>query len=96
MVCRFKKEYHAEVVAYVIMPNHLHVILHFYKEGFDMNAIIANGKRFIAYEIINRLEEKGNIELLHHLKSLVTERERKKGQLHKVFKDSFDAKAIIT
>ena len=91
-----KNDYHAEVVAYAIMPNHLHVILHFYREGFNLNAIIANGKRFMAYEIINRLEEKRNTELLHGLKSLVTERERKKGQLHKVFKDSFDAKAIIT
>ena len=91
-----KNEYNADVVSYVIMPNHLHVILHFHNEGFNLNTIIANGKRFIAYEIINRLEEKGNTELLHHLESLVTQRERKKGQLHKVFKDSFDAKAIIT
>ena len=91
-----KKEYNANVVLYVIMPNHLHVILHFHNEGFNLNTIIANGKRFIAYEIINRLEKKGNTELLHRLKSLVTEREKKKGQLHKVFKDSFDAKAIIT
>lgn len=34
--------------------------------------------------------------MLHHLESLVTERERKKGQLHKVFKDSFNEKANIT
>ena len=91
-----KKEYHADVISYVIMPNHLHVILHFHNEGFNLNTIIANGKRFIAYEIINRLEQTGNVELLHRLENLVTERERKKGQLHKVFKDSFDAKAIIT
>lgn len=91
-----KNEYYADVVSYVIMPNHLHAILHFHNEGFNLNTIIANGKRFIAYEMINRLEETGNTALLHHLESLVTERERKKGQLHKVFKDSFDAKAIIT
>jgi putative transposase len=50
-----KNEYNADVVAYVIMPNHLHVILHFHSEGFYLNKIIANGKRFIAYEIVNRL-----------------------------------------
>ena len=50
----------------------------------------------MAYEIIKRLKEKGNIEMLLHLQNLVTEREKKKGQLHKVFKESFDAKAIIT
>jgi len=91
-----KVNHHADVVAYVIMPNHLHIILHFHKEGFDLNKIIANGKRFIAYEIISRLEEKENNILLRRLESLVTEKERKKGQLHKVFKASFDAKAIIT
>ena len=95
MVYCLKNEYYADVVSYVIMPNHLHAILHFHNEGFNLNTIIANGKRFIAYEMIYRLEEKGNKAVLHHLKSLVTERERKKGQLHKVFKDFFDAKAII-
>ena len=91
-----KRAYNAEIVAYVIMPNHLHVILHFHVENFNLNTIVANGKRFIAYEIINRLEQTGNTELLNRLEKMVTERERKKGQLHKVFKSSFDAKAIIT
>ena len=50
----------------------------------------------MAYEIINRLEIEKNTELLNRLESLLTARERKKGQLHKVFKDSFDAKAIFS
>ena len=84
------------IIAYVIMPNHIHFIIYFPKAGFNLNTIIGNAKRFMAYEIINRLKEKGNVELLHRLENLVTERERKKGQLHKIFKDTFDAKAIIT
>src|SRR5204863_747552 len=44
--------------------------------------------------IIKRLEEMRNQELLDFLASEVTEREKKKGQLHKVFTDSFDAKEI--
>lgn len=48
----------------------------------------------MAYEIIKRLEQQRNTELLTHLQSAVTDKERKKGQLHKVFKESFDAKAI--
>ena len=91
-----KQKYNADVVAYVIMPNHLHVILHFQHLEFNLNTIISNGKRFMAYEIINRLDNAGNISLLEQLKLLLTDREMKKGQLHKVFKDSFDAKAIIT
>lgn len=50
----------------------------------------------MAYEIINRLQSAGNTTMLENLGSLVTAREKKKGQLHKVFKDSLDAKAIIT
>ena len=49
-----KKENDANVVAYVIMPNHLHAIVHFPEQSFNLNTIIANGKRFMAYEIINR------------------------------------------
>jgi putative transposase len=91
-----KEQYNADIVTYVIMPNHLHIILHFYKEDFNLNTIIANGKRFIAYEIINRLQKAGDIQLLNHLKNLVTVREQRKGQLHKVFTNSFDAKAIYS
>ena len=91
-----KDEFNADIIAYVIMPNHLHIIAHFKNESFNLNAILGNGKRFMAYEIINRLEFEKNTELLNHLESLLTVRERKKGQLHKVFKDSFDAKAIFS
>ena len=91
-----KNNYNADVVSYVIMPNHLHVILHFHDDKFDLNTIVANGKRFMAYEMINRLKSMGNTELLHRLEKMLTSREIKKGQLHKVFKNSFDAKAVIT
>ena len=43
-----KEKYGAEIIAYVIMPNHLHIIMHFESDGFDLNKIIANGKRFMA------------------------------------------------
>ena len=90
------KEEKTDTVAYVIMPNHLHCILHFPEVNFDLNKIIGNAKRFMAYEIIERLKEKNETNLLNLLSASVTEREKKKGQLHKVFKDSFDAKAIFS
>jgi putative transposase len=76
-----KDEFNADIIAYVIMPNHLHVIVHFKNERFNLNTIVGNGKRFMAYEIINRLEFEKNSALLNHLESLLTVRERKKGQL---------------
>ena len=91
-----KKENGADVVAYVIMPNHVHAIVYFPERSFNLNTILANGKRFMAYDIVNRLEATENRELLFHLESLVTPREKKKGQIHKVFKDSFDAKPVFS
>ncbi len=85
-----------EIVAFVIMPNHLHCILYFPEPDFNLNIIISNGKRFMAYEIINRLENEKQAELLSQLSNAVSANERKKGQLHRVFENSFDAKAIFS
>jgi putative transposase len=81
-------------VAYVIMPNHLHTILYFPKAGFNLNKIIGNAKRIMAYEIIKRLEESDEQAILNCLSREVSIREKDKGQKHKVFTDSFDAKGI--
>src|SRR5258705_13993575 len=83
--------------AFVIMPNHLHVILYFPEAGFNLNKIISNAKRFMpacrtgrAYEIIKRLQQTQRQDILNYLAAEVSGREKKKGQLHKVFIDSFD------
>ncbi|MEO5892554.1 MAG: hypothetical protein ABIQ31_20070 [Ferruginibacter sp.] len=91
-----KTTYNADVVAYSIMPNHLHIILHFHETGFNLNTIVSNGKRFLAYEIIAQLELSKNTDMLNILEKLVVIREKSKGQVHKVFKESFDAKAIYS
>ena len=44
---------------YVIMPNHMYVLLSFTKTRQRINTIIGNGKRFMAYEIIQRLDTGG-------------------------------------
>jgi REP element-mobilizing transposase RayT len=90
------KRYNIEIIGYVIMPNHVHCILYFPEPGFNLNKILSNGKRFMAYEIISRLKAANNIGTLKILHDALTERERKKKQLHKVFEDSFDAKAIFS
>jgi hypothetical protein len=50
----------------------------------------------MAYEIIKRLEEKKENKLLDLLHGGVKKREAKKGQIHKVFEDSFDAKECLS
>jgi putative transposase len=86
----------AEITSFVIMPNHLHVILFFKDANFNLNNIVANGKRFMSYKIVQRLREQNNLATLKILSDAVSEREKKKGQLHKVFVTSFDAKPIFS
>lgn len=92
----YLKSKNVDVVCYVIMPNHLHCILYFKEHKFDLNKLIGNAKRFMAYEIIKRLERSSNVDLLNQLTVGITDREIKKGQKHKMFEESFDAKAIFS
>lgn len=89
-----QKEKNIKTTAYVVMPNHLHCILFFPETDFSLNKIISNAKRFMAYELIKRLKENHQTEILQQLQLAVTDKEKKKGQLHKVFEESFDAKSI--
>lgn len=80
------------VTGYVIMPNHLHVLIAFVKSDTSINTIVGNGKRFIAYEIVKRLKEKGATEILNRLGEGVSQRDSRRGKLHEVFEPSFDWK----
>ena len=88
-------KYAIDTTAFVIMPNHVHVILHLNNLN-SLNTIISNGKRFIAYEIIKRLKSQNKNDVIMKLNLACSNQEKKKGQLHKVFEPSFDTKAILT
>ena len=62
----------------VIMPNHLHALIAFRNTGQSINTIIGNGKRFIAYEIIKRLEQQGETKLLHQLNLSVEAKDKER------------------
>jgi len=82
------------VNAFVIMPNHLHAIISFSYTEKSMNAIIGNGKRFMAYEIVSRLKSKKLDETLFSLRSMVHKTDKKRGKKHEVFEPSFDWKLL--
>lgn len=82
----------AAIIGYVIMPNHVHLVVHLPPTFKTPNAVVGNAKRFLAYEIIKRLEAQGAELLLQELHGAVKAREAKKGQIHKVFEESFDCK----
>ncbi|HEV7330233.1 MAG TPA: hypothetical protein VGN63_04275 [Flavisolibacter sp.] len=84
------------IIGYVIMPNHLHVLVHLPYTFKTPNAVVGNAKRFLSYEIIKRLEAKGEEPLLQELHAAVKKREAKKGQIHRVFEESFDGKVCYS
>ncbi len=67
------------VKGYVSMPNHLHVIIDFGTSKKNINTIISNGKRFMAYKIIERLKE-----ILLQLSDAVINSDKDKGKIHQV------------
>ncbi|NTS39568.1 hypothetical protein HRG84_01505 [Flavisolibacter sp. BT320] len=85
-----------QALGYVIMPNHVHLLLYFCATGQPLNTVIGNGKRFIGYEIIRRLKAKGADAVLHLLKEGVSPVESKKGKLHQLWQDTFDVKVCRT
>jgi REP element-mobilizing transposase RayT len=85
------------IAGYVIMPNHLHALIAFSNTGgASINSIISNGKRFMAYELVKMLKEKESFTTLDKMKSLVLEKDKAKGQQHRVFEPSFDWKECYT
>lgn len=84
------------IVGYVIMPNHLHFMLN-YNGGYPtLNTIIGNGKRFLAYDFVKRMEKLQLDQLLSILEKSVKVKDRGRGKKHVIWKDAFDAKECRT
>jgi REP element-mobilizing transposase RayT len=74
---------------YVIMPNYIHAIV-FSPAGQSINALLSNGKRFLAYDIVSRLRAQDQRELLDRSKASVRPSDIKRRQEHRVFNTSSD------
>ena len=83
-----KKQNH-RIAGYVIMPNHIHMLIDFATSAKKINTIIGDGKRFMAYEIINRLEKAGETGILQQLEKAVSSKDKINGKKHEVWKESF-------
>ena len=78
------------------MPNHLHVLIDFGKSAKSINTIVSNGKRFMAYTIVERLKEHNRNDILKQLSGAVNPSGKDKGKIHQVFERSFDCKEITS
>ena len=84
------------ITGFVIMPNHLHALIGFSDSGKNINSIIGNGKRFMAYAIVDKLKKQNNEIILDQLSKAVNPSDKKRGKLHELFEPSFDIKECFT
>jgi REP element-mobilizing transposase RayT len=90
------KDHGHYIIGYVIMPNHVHFLAGFHNNGKNLNKMIGESKRFMAYEIVDRLKVRCNKKILFLLSKAVASSRRRKGKLHTVWEDSFDWKTCDT
>lgn len=74
---------------YAIMPNHFHFII-WVPDGGAVNTLLANGKRFMAYGIVERLKLSDPLGYLPRLAAGVRGSDTARGQKHRVFATSTD------
>ena len=70
-----------KINGYVIMPNHVHALISFKATEQSINTIVGNGKRFMAYEIVKRLQAQGEKNLLLTLQNNVEAKRRANNKL---------------
>ena len=84
------------ITGFVIMPNHLHMLLYYSGGEQPLNTVVGNGKRFLAYEIVNRLKAVKQEIVIKKLHRDVGAKDKSRGKKHEVWEDSFDVKECRT
>jgi len=80
-----------KLFVFVIMPNHIHIIVHF-SEEYPRSDVMRDFKKFTARQIYHQFNAEGNNKVLEVLKQ---EGERVK-QEYKVWEDSYDARDVFS
>ena len=84
------------IIGYVIMPHHVHTVIAFSNTSKSINTIVSNGKRFMAYDLVKRLQQQNQVNILSQLQQQLNDTEKKEGKLHHIFETSFDWKECRT
>lgn len=73
------------VLGYVIMPNHVHLLLYYKQTAQSLNTRVGNGKRFIGYDLVKRLTRQNELELLISMKEAVNAKDEERNKKHEVW-----------
>ena len=92
----FYKKNENDVLGYVIMPNHLHLLLYYKKNAQSLNTIVGNGKRFIGYDLVKRLSNLNHVDLLGDMQLAVNAKDRQRNKKHQIWQGTFEAKQCRT
>ncbi len=88
-----EKHYDNRVCGYVIMPNHIHLLLYITSKSPKISTLILNAKRFLAYEIVSLLKgDFKNKEILMYFEDSVYKAESK----YRIFEYRYDSLMIRT
>jgi len=79
-----------------MMPHHVHAIIAFKSTPKSINTIIGNGKRFMAYELVNILHKTTKNLIIAEMQQMVNDTDKKRNKIHEVFEPSFDWKECRT
>ena len=81
-----------QLYAFVIMPNHLHVIIQCHAED-PLAAVVRDLKKHIANRLIRQYRAEGNQSVLDYLASVVA---RPNKQQHQVWEAGYDARDVFS
>jgi putative transposase len=86
-----REQYGNEIHGYVIMPDHLHVLMYITDRAPRLPILIMNAKRFMAYELVTLLERDNRHDILDQFR--ISARTWFHAR-HKVFTDGYDSLII--
>jgi len=81
-----------KIIGYVIMPNHMHLLIYIPEDSEEINKVIGEGKRFMAYDMVKALTELNLVKLQDFLHESVFDFEKIRGKKHQVFRPNSDIK----
>ena len=81
-----------EINAFVVMPNHFHGLLNIRESNIPINKVVGEGKRLMGSNLINRLKNLDQSNILQQMTRGVDLSALNRGKHHQVWEDSFDWK----